>query len=189
MKTLIKELVKIQKELKAPKNQFNSFSGFNYRNAEDIQEAIKPLLPEGITLYLTDEIVMLGDRFYNKSTAIFTDGENKISVDGYAREALTKKGMDEAQITGSASSYARKYALNGMFLIDDSKDADSQDNREEKEVKKQPTKILETLESLTKKADLIEDVDELRKFYAKHTGFGKEFEDYIIKRAEVLKKK
>lgn len=117
-------LNKIQKALKAPKSQRNAFGNYNYRSCEDILEAVKPLL--GIaTLVLNDEIVLVGDRYYIKSTATITDGTGSISASAFARESLEKKGMDTAQITGAASSYARKYALNGLFCIDDTKDADT----------------------------------------------------------------
>lgn len=119
----MKQLIKIQRELKAPKGQRNNFGNYNYRNAEDILEAVKPLLGETI-LTISDEMVMLGDRFYVKATATLQEGEKTISVSAYARESLEKKGMDSAQVTGSTSSYARKYALNGLFCIDDTKDAD-----------------------------------------------------------------
>ena len=114
----------IQATLKAPKSQWNSYGGFHYRNLEDIVEAVKPLLAEhGQALIISDEIVQIGDRYYVKATAsIMPLG---VHVHGYAREATAKKGMDEAQITGSASSYARKYALAGLLLCDDSRDADS----------------------------------------------------------------
>ncbi len=122
----MKELIEIQKELKAPKGQYNSFGKYKYRSAEDILEAVKPLLHKhGCQLYLTDKIELIGDRFYVKATAVLTDGEDHIEVCAYAREDLDKKGMDGSQITGTASSYARKYALNGLFLIDDTKDADT----------------------------------------------------------------
>ncbi len=121
-------LHKIQKELKAPKNQRNNFGGYNYRSCEDILEAVKPLLTEGASLVLNDKIVLIGSRYYVKATATLSDGDQKATATAYAREAETKKGMDESQITGSASSYARKYALNGLLLIDDTKDADTQDN-------------------------------------------------------------
>jgi len=117
-------LNKIQKELKCPKNQMNTFGNYKFRNCEDILEAVKPLLGTA-TLVLNDEIVMIGDRYYVKATAILTDGNNKVSSTAFARESLDKKGMDVAQITGAASSYARKYALNGLFCIDDTKDADT----------------------------------------------------------------
>lgn len=122
----MKELIKIQSELKAPKGQYNSFGKYKYRSAEDILEAVKPLLAKNnCHLTLTDEVVMVGDRYYVKATAILTNGEDAISTTAYAREDLDKKGMDGSQITGTASSYARKYALNGLFCIDDTKDADT----------------------------------------------------------------
>lgn len=116
-------LNKIQRELKAPKNQRNTFGNYNYRSCEDILEAVKPLLGEA-TLTITDEIVLIGDRHYVRATATLTCGEHEKSVSAYARETIAKKGMDEAQITGAASSYARKYALNGLFCIDDNRDTD-----------------------------------------------------------------
>lgn len=120
------KLVAVQAALKAPKGQFNSFGGYKYRSCEDILEAVKPLLLEqGLQLTITDEPVEVGGRIYIKATATVTDGSETATVSGYAREAETKKGMDESQITGTASSYARKYALNGLFLIDDTKDADA----------------------------------------------------------------
>lgn len=127
----MEKLIKIQTELFVPKEHTNSFGGYKYRSCEDILEAIKPLLEKyKCLLTVTDELELKGDRYYVHAKAVFIDGENKISVSGYAREAEKKKGMDESQITGAASSYARKYALNGLFLIDDTKDADTQDNRE-----------------------------------------------------------
>lgn len=128
MKALTERLAEIQRTLNAPKNQHNKFGGYNYRSCEDILQAVKPLLA-GLVLTVNDEMQAVGDRVYVKATATITDGEHSVSTTAYAREALTKKGMDEAQITGSASSYARKYALNGLLLIDDNKDADSRDNR------------------------------------------------------------
>lgn len=122
-------LAEIQQELNAPKGQTNTFGGYRYRSCEDILSAVKPLL-KGLTIVISDEMVMLGDRFYVKATAVIADGRESIPATAYAREAATKKGMDESQITGSTSSYARKYALNGLLAIDDTKDADSQDNRE-----------------------------------------------------------
>lgn len=138
MKDLVTKLAKIQRELKAPKNQFNSFSNFKYRSCEDIMEAVKPLLGE-LILTVSDEIVQIGDRYYVKATASLSNGISDILNSAYAREPLTKKGMDESQITGATSSYARKYALNGLFAIDDTKDADTQDNRQapKKEIKEE----------------------------------------------------
>lgn len=123
----MKTLNKIQKELKAPKGQTNTFGKYKYRSCEDILEAVKPLLGEAV-LTINDEVVMLGDRFYVKATVTLKEKEESVSVSAFAREALVKKGMDESQITGATSSYARKYALNGLFCIDDTKDADSEDN-------------------------------------------------------------
>lgn len=120
------KLIKIQKGLKAPKGQFNKFGNYKYRSCEDILEAVKPLCAEeGMQLTISDEIVMIGDRYYVKATATVTDGSESASVTAYAREEETKKGMDSSQITGATSSYARKYALNGLFCIDDTKDADT----------------------------------------------------------------
>ena len=122
----MKKLVEVQAALKAPKGQYNSFGGYKYRSCEDILEAVKPLLKEnGLQLTLTDEPVEVGGRIYIKATAAVTDGQAIVKAEGYAREPKEKKGMDESQITGTASSYARKYALNGLFLIDDTKDADA----------------------------------------------------------------
>ena len=117
----------IQAKLKAPKGQFNSFGKYKYRSCEDIVEAVKPLLAEaGYHLNLTDEIVMVGDRVYVKATASVWNGTEMIGWSAaFAREPEEKKGMDTSQITGTASSYARKYALNGLFAIDDTKDADT----------------------------------------------------------------
>lgn len=124
-------LQEIQKELKAPKNQRNSFGGYNYRSCEDIVEALKPILAKHkAAIILSDEIVEIGGRVYVKATATLKTDTDNISVTAFAREPEAKKGMDESQITGAASSYARKYALNGLFGIDDTKDADTMDNRE-----------------------------------------------------------
>lgn len=125
--SITERLSKIQLELKAPKGQWNDFSKYNYRNCEDILEAVKPKLG-GLVLTLSDKMVEVGGRVYVEATAKLTDGENSIEITASAREALAKKGMDEAQVTGAASSYARKYALNGLFCIDDTKDADTMDN-------------------------------------------------------------
>lgn len=128
-KSIEQRLLNIQQSLIAPKEQFNKFGGYSYRTAEDILAYAKPLLDkENLLLSLTDEIVLIGDRFYVKATAVLQDivnHEQRIKVTAFAREPFAKKGMDESQITGSTSSYARKYALNGLFLIDDNKDPDS----------------------------------------------------------------
>lgn len=123
----MKELIAIQTELKAPKNQYNSFGKYKYRSLEDIFEALKPLLSkQKCFVSLNDEIVLIGDRYYIKATAtIRNDNGDSVSVSAMAREEENKKGMDSAQLTGATSSYARKYALNGLFAIDDTKDADA----------------------------------------------------------------
>lgn len=126
MKELIKKMVAIQSELKAPKNQVNSFGKYKYRSCEDIIEAVKPLLAKhGLYMNICDEIVEIGGKNYVKATAGVTDGEFHVKAEAFARESMDKKGMDDAQQTGATSSYARKYALNGLFGIDDTKDADA----------------------------------------------------------------
>lgn len=125
--SIYQKLLNIQCQLKAPKNQYNSFGGYHYRSCEDILEGLKPLLHENkAILVLTDDLVQVGDRYYIKATAKLIDVEKGESIEStaFAREAESKKKMDASQITGSASSYARKYALNGLFCIDDTKDAD-----------------------------------------------------------------
>ncbi len=125
-------LIKIQSELKAPKGQFNMFGGYRYRSCEDILEAVKPLLKQNnAELTISDDIIAMGDRVYVKATATISDGKETKSVTAFAREPLARKGMDEAQVTGATSSYARKYALNGLFLIDDTNDADTNEYQEQ----------------------------------------------------------
>lgn len=125
----IEKIVAIQSELIAPKGQYNSFGKYNYRSCEDILEGVKPLLAKhGLVLTIQDSIDLIGDRFYVKATATITDGKEQLSTSAYARESLDKKGMDASQVTGATSSYARKYALNGLLAIDDAKDADTMDN-------------------------------------------------------------
>lgn len=129
-KTFYQKVAEIQQKLKAPKGQYNSFGKYKYRSCEDILEAVKPLLGD-LVLTINDEIVQVSDRIYVKAVANITDGINiGCTVSAYAREPEQKKGMDSSQITGTASSYARKYALNGLFLIDDTKDTDAMDNNQ-----------------------------------------------------------
>lgn len=137
MKNLIKSLSAIQSELKAPKSQYNSFGKYKYRNCEDILEAVKPLLRrEGMIMTISDHVVEDNGRFYIQAEVVLYDKEGEsISVTAWAREEETKKGMDGSQVTGASSSYARKYALNGMFLIDDTKDADSTQGSEPEQSK------------------------------------------------------
>ena len=127
------KLIKIQRELKVPKGQLNKFGGYKYRSCEDIVEAVKPLChAAGLRLHLTDEVVEVGGRNYVKATALLIDAETNVAVTAYAREEEVKKGMDGAQITGAASSYARKYALNGLFAIDDTADPDATNTHDDK---------------------------------------------------------
>ena len=122
------KLVKVQSELKAPKSQYNNFGKYSYRNCEDILEALKPILNEVKAIVnISDEVVLIGDRYYIKATVKFIDAETgeMVEASAMAREEETKKGMDASQLTGSTSSYARKYALNGLFAIDDTKDSDT----------------------------------------------------------------
>jgi len=128
-------LSEIQKSLKVGKENRNEFGKYNYRNCSDILEAVKQVLPDGYSVILSDDIVLIGERYYVKATATLTNGEQSHSVTAFARESFDKKGMDDSQITGAASSYARKYALNGLFAIDDTKDADSMDNSSHKTTK------------------------------------------------------
>lgn len=141
----------LQTNINAPKNQRNNFGNYNYRNVEDIMESIKPLIKStiGAYVFVSDEIVQLGDRFYIKATATVGVGDKTISNTAYARESLEKKGMDSSQITGATSSYARKYALGGLLLIDDNKDADS----DEKSQKTTEQKLEKAFESPTKGID------------------------------------
>lgn len=135
----MKELIEIQSGLKAPKSQFNKYGGYKYRKAEDILEAVKPLLnKQKCTLTITDDIVMVGNRIYVKATATIKNEKGEFeTTTGWAREEETKKGMDGSQITGASSSYARKYALNGLFAIDDNADSDTTNDGQHQEAQKQ----------------------------------------------------
>lgn len=135
----MKELIAIQSELKAPKSQFNKFGQYKYRKAEDILEAVKPLLAkQKCTLTITDDVVMVGNRIYVKSTATIKNEKGECeTTTGWAREEETKKGMDGSQITGASSSYARKYALNGLFSIDDNADSDTTNDGQHQEAQQQ----------------------------------------------------
>ncbi len=178
----MEELVNIQSELKAPKSQFNKFGGYNYRSAEDILEAVKPLLKSNNAfLTISDEIECIGERFYIKATATITASGQSISVSAYAREEESKKGMDGAQVTGSASSYARKYALNGLFCIDDTKDADSINTHGKKEAEPGNAELKQALAE-TKKC---KNVAELQEVWAAHPDL---WSDYTFK-VEVTKLK
>lgn len=152
--SVYKKLIEIQNELKAPKSQYNSFGKYNYRSCEDIQESLKPLLVKfGATVFIKDDIVLVDSRYYVKAIVTFVDieTENTIESFAFARESEEKKGMDSAQVTGATSSYARKYALNGLFLLDDTKDNDHDSNHQtdvkapEISTKKTETKVSEEL--------------------------------------------
>ena len=148
---IYEKLMNIQKELKAPKGQYNSFGKYKYRSCEDILESVKPLLEKyKVTIILTDKLEQIGERYYIRAMAILfdTESDNSIENTAYAREEETKKGMDGSQITGTSSSYARKYALNGLLLIDDTKDADTdeftkENNKEKTKEEPKEKKITE----------------------------------------------
>lgn len=161
--TIHKALLRIQGNLKAPKGKYNNFGGFNYRSCEDILNAVKPLLQETeTTLVLTDEVVLIGDRFYVKATATLSNGtDTPIVTSALAREDLTKKGMDGAQLTGATSSYARKYALNAMFAIDDNADNDAMNNHNDDDTSLEAQALHDVYASQTK--------DALKAVYNKYT--------------------
>jgi hypothetical protein len=171
MKNLIEKLVAIQSELKAPKGQTNKFGGYKYRSCEDILEALKPHLKEqGLFLSITDELVAQGNRYYIKASAIITDGVDRWSVDGWAREEEVKKGMDSSQITGASSSYARKYALNGLFGIDDTKDSDATNDGDI------PQMPIVNLQTAIYDIGLANSLDGLKTIWAKYPQFQKQQE-------------
>ena len=173
-KTIYEKLLAVQNELKAPKDKKNNFGGYNYRSCEGILEAVKPLLQEqGLMLTIKDEVVNIGDRYYVRATVLLDDisSNGEIAITALAREEEAKKGMDASQITGTASSYARKYALNGLFLIDDTKDADTdefhrttQENGQKTNVATQPNQPPAKKIALTQKI-----VDEKLKFILEQT--------------------
>jgi len=139
--SVYQKLAIVQAELKAPKNQFNSFGKYKYRSLEDIQEGLKPILKEvGAICMLSDSVELIGERYYIKATARFICADSGVSIEvsALARESLTKKGMDDSQITGTASSYARKYAMNGLFAIDDTKDADTDQHKQQEQAQPKP---------------------------------------------------
>ena len=166
------KLAEIQRTLNAPKNQFNSFGKYKYRSCEDILEGVKPLLG-GLFLSISDEVVLIGTRHYVKATARITDGESIHEATALAREEESKKGMDAAQVTGATSSYARKYCLNGLFGIDDSKDADSDEHKHQqnaaqpqKQEKPKPTPD-QVLKAFTEAAGQKTTQEELKQAFAK----------------------
>ena len=160
--SIYEQLANVQQSLRAPKDQRNNFGNYNYRSCESILEAVKPLLAaNGLALTLTDEMISVGDRIYVKATAKVTqtNGDGSLFVSAFAREEESKKGMDASQVTGAASSYARKYALNGLFCIDDNKDSDAT-NTHGKDAPKKGTQKAEEPESVETQADkLLQDED------------------------------
>ena len=163
-KGIHESLREIQLQLKAPKSQYNSFGKYAYRSAEDILESVKPLLAAtNCTLTLSDEAMLIGERYYIKAIAVLSNGKNEIVTTAYAREEETKKGMDGSQITGTASSYARKYALNGLFAIDDNKDSDYLNTGNQRETpQKRDEDIVKKLEAIAPNfySDLVQAVAE-----------------------------
>lgn len=174
---IIEILNKIQKDLKSPKNQKNEFGKYNYRSCEDILESVKPLLGDTV-LIMSDDVVQIGDRYYIKSTVSLKNSEDVVSTYAFARENEEQRGMNAAQITGATSSYARKYALNALFAIDDTKDADSYDNTSDKK---------DDMEDFKTKVNNITDKESLKSFYQNNAGKGKEYADIIVARSKELK--
>ena len=175
----MEKLAKIQKELKAPKDMHNSFGGYNYRSAESILEAVKPLL-DGAILTLSDDIELIGTgdnaRWYVHATATFEDGNFSKTTHAFAREPITKKGMDDSQITGTASSYARKYALNGLFCIDDNKDADTDEYHKQTSAPDSKPSVDDIVAGMSKMT-----ADTVKRFYARAIEiYGKETPQYRI---------
>ena len=164
----MKELIAIQSELKAPKSQFNKFGGYKYRKAEDILEAVKPLLAkQKCTLIITDDVVLIGNRIYVKATATIKNEKGECeTTTGWAREEETKKGMDGSQITGASSSYARKYALNGLFAIDDNADSDTT-NDGQHQTQQQATQAQQTASNQFNSNDLNEGLGYLSRCVSK----------------------
>ena len=197
----MKELINIQSELKAPKSQYNSFGKYQYRNAEDILEAVKPLLKKNnCHLTITDEIILIGDRYYVKATAEITNGTEVVMTSALAREEESKKGMDSAQITGATSSYARKYALNGLFCIDDTKDSDYNNQGDKggqespkqvptatKEVKQAPN-IPPITEEVKAEIAQAQTSDDINKLWKKYVGLraNPDFKPLLTKRNDAI---
>ena len=179
---------KIIKEIKAPKDLKNSFGNYSYRNVESIYEAVKPLLEKNkLSLTLSDTLELVGNRIYIKATATLTNEKGEsVSVSAYAREQETKKGMDEAQITGSASSYARKYALGGLFLLDDNKDIDSQDNTQEGVTKPKQDNVKIIINELTKLGLSMADIKNFMEA-SNYKSTDKEVMAYLVSNLDKLK--
>ncbi|MGY0692944.1 ERF family protein [Virgibacillus sp. FSP13] len=191
MTSLTEKLIHVQKELKSPKGQYNSFGKYKYRSAEDILESVKPLNAEqGLLLTLTDEPVFIGNWHYIKAVAEITDGEQTHTVTAYARESENKKGMDHSQVTGTASSYARKYALNGLYLIDDTKDADTNEYQEQNNTQsnkasdKQLNLVNSLIKSTAKKYDMAD--QQLYEGVKKRLGIEVDMENWTSQQASAF---
>lgn len=171
----VMDLVYIQTHLKAPKNQFNKFGGYRYRSCEDIMEALKPLLLErDCILTMSDDIIQVGDRVYVKATATLTTSEGvQYSNTAFAREAESKKGMDESQVTGTASSYARKYALNGLFCIDDTKDVDALNTSKEYTEPQQKSQTADVAQAIAEVSSA-KTIDEITALWNKYKSLQKD---------------
>ena len=182
MNELYKTLSIIQQELNVPKGKYNDFGGFDYRSNEDILIAVKPFLKENnLILIQQDEMVAVGTRHYIKATTTISDGENEISATGYAREAENKKGMDDSQLTGATSSYARKYSANGLFAIDDNVDSDTSNTSSEPELSDQQIKD---------KLELTTSVRDMMYLYNKLTSDQKiQYQDNFTARKEMIESK
>lgn len=180
----MKELVEIQSKLVATKDKTNTFGNYTYRSAESILEAVKPLLHQhGCTLTITDDIVFIGDRYYVKATATIKNSSGEMeSTSAFARESFEKKGLDPAQISGSSSSYARKYALGGLLCIDDNKDPDSMDNREEGNTQVNLQDALDFIES----CNSIDDLNQAWYYYAQWFAEDKKFKGAFVSRKKEL---
>lgn len=168
---MVKELVMIQQKLKAPKGQYNNFGKYKYRSCEDILESVKPILTEyGCSLVITDDVIQVGSRIYIKATATLTNSNGEqVQTTAMAREEETKKGMDASQVTGACSSYARKYALNGLFCIDDTKDADvtNKHGQEEQSAEQDDDNLSLALDEIKRSMS----TEELTKIYNAYEGY------------------
>lgn len=192
-KNFIDKLITVQETLKAPKGQRNNFGNYNFRSAEDILTAVKPLnAAEGLQLTLSDEPTLIGERYYIKATATLTDGKEKTVVTAYARESQSKKGMDDSQITGTASSYARKYALNGLYLIDDTKDADTDEFKHQQDkakpiTKKQKDELINNFETIAKFKNISQQTVENQMLaYVEYQGLLKDIDENIYLKIKTL---
>lgn len=187
MSTLQEKLIAIQRDLKAPKSQFNAFGKYRYRSCEDILEAVKPILfREGVVLTIADDLLAENGRFYVKASATLSYQDERICSSAFAREDETKKGMDGSQITGAASSYARKYALNGLFCIDDTKDADATNTGEQQPAQEQQPSQDKFYTQAMNELSLATTVDELKKVWSKYKSLQN---NETFKKAKDIKKK